>query len=210
MTAAMLSSSVSSVMRRLGERRYRTLQPSDWIQAGIEALAENGVESVRVETLAKRLGVSKGSFYWHFRDRAALLEAIVDDWERRTIRIIEHVETTVASGPQLLRQLFDTVTEVTIPAHRAIHALHAWAAKDQAVAARVQRVEQLRIDYMTRVFELCGLTRGEAAWRAELANLLYIGWVDQAGRSPELGPQPSPFTERLVALLLNTLPSPEA
>src|SRR4051812_49828529 len=57
----------------------------DWIAAGLKALARGGPEAVRVEPLARELGATKGSFYWHFQDRAALLQALLDDWERMVV-----------------------------------------------------------------------------------------------------------------------------
>lgn len=187
------------------------LQRSDWIQAGVEALAQGGVDAIRVEVLAKRLGVSKGSFYWHFRDRADLLEAVVDEWERVTTSIIQAVEVTGGSPVERLQELFHTVTESSLSFHRAVKALHAWAARDPVIAARVAKVEQLRIAYMTRLFERCGFGPAGAKWRAEVAYLIYLGWMDQAGRATEESMPPSPFDERLTTMLLRapSLPSQE-
>src|SRR4051794_6442265 len=64
-----------------------------WIDEGLRALAAGGPGAVRIEPLAKALGVTRGGFYWHFRDRGALLEALLDTWERRsTDEVLERVE----------------------------------------------------------------------------------------------------------------------
>src|SRR5579859_5070722 len=86
--------------------RART-PPGDWIEQGLRALATGGPDAVRIEPLAQALGVTKGSFYWHFADRRALLEAMLDTWERTSVEdVIARVERGGGDGRTRLRRLF--------------------------------------------------------------------------------------------------------
>ena len=79
----------------------------DWIAAGLKALARGGPEAVRVEPLARELGATKGSFYWHFNDRAMLLEALLDDWERTVVDdVVAQIEGGGGDARDRLRRLF--------------------------------------------------------------------------------------------------------
>ena len=75
------------------------LDRNNWVEAAIDVLAKEGVTGLRVEVLAKRCGVTKGSFYWHFKDRQDLLEAVLEDWKEGRIRDIEKT-TNVAPGQE--------------------------------------------------------------------------------------------------------------
>src|ERR671911_1826652 len=81
--------------RRRSYNRAGTLTAEDWIEAAYRAMAEGGVEAVAVEPLARKLGVTKGSLYWHFEDRKALLEALLERWER------ESTEARIAAARQV-------------------------------------------------------------------------------------------------------------
>src|SRR2546421_12769747 len=81
--------------------------PTSWIDEGLRALAGGGPDAVRIETLAQALGVTKGGFYWHFGDRRALLEEMLDTWERVvTDEVIERVEGKGGDARAKLRRLF--------------------------------------------------------------------------------------------------------
>lgn len=178
------------------------LQRDDWIRAAWAALVAGGVDGVRVEALARQLGVSKGSFYWHFKDRAELLEEVLRYWERSTPQIIAEADAG-ATAPERLARLVTTVTSVSDPlAHLA---LHAWASRDPAVAARVAVVERRRIAYITALLRAGGLPLAAARWRAELAYLSYLGWLDRASRDPALRNRPLPHADELVRLLLTPI-----
>src|SRR5215475_9389836 len=77
--------------------RLAPLQPTDWIRIGFSQLAREGIESVRIEVLARELGVSKGSFYWHFRDRDELLMQMLEQWERVEAEMLSTEESSDAS-----------------------------------------------------------------------------------------------------------------
>ncbi|HCF30711.1 MAG TPA: TetR/AcrR family transcriptional regulator, partial [Cyanobacteria bacterium UBA11049] len=109
------------------------LGKQDWIGLGLKVLAESGVEAVRVEPLAKLLNVTKGSFYWHFKNREELLDAMLQDWVRReTDSIITQVEAMGGDAATKLLNLFELAIQDNGQVENAIRA---WATKDFNVAA---------------------------------------------------------------------------
>jgi AcrR family transcriptional regulator len=156
-----------------------------WIEAALQALSAGGPEAVRVEALATSLGVSKGGFYWHFKDRQALLEEMLDSWERSVAEnVIAEVESTAAAPRAKLRQLFALAPSVDFAVELAIRE---WARRDGEVAARVRRIDNRRMDYLRSLFGQLGLDEEEAEVRALLAFSLFVGSyfiaASHAGRS---------------------------
>jgi len=147
---------------------------SKWIEEGLRALAAGGPDAVRVEVLAQALGVTKGGFYGHFADRNALLEAMLDSWERMTIdEVLERVERKggdVRAKVRLAGAL--TFSRELLPIDLAIRD---WARRDQAVAERLRRVDNRRMDYLRLLFgAICG-DQDEVEARSTLAFSLVIG-----------------------------------
>jgi AcrR family transcriptional regulator len=155
----------------------QSLTPLDWTIAGIEALAEGGVDAVRVERLAKRLGASKGSFYWHFADRPALLEAMLALWEREgTDDVIAQV-ADIADPADRLRQVTAAALEARTHGVDVAHAeaaLRGWAAQDPAVGVRFARVEKARTDYLTAELAALGYAPATAL---RLGKALYLALI---------------------------------
>ncbi len=156
-----------------------------WVDAGLKALGDGGPDTVRVEALAASLGVSKGGFYWHFKDRRALLEEMLDSWERAVAEdVIAQVESTPAPPRDKLRQLFALAPSVDFAVELAIRE---WARRDSDVAARVRRIDNRRMEYLRSLFAQLGLDEEEVEARSMLAFSLFIGSyfvaADHAGRS---------------------------
>jgi AcrR family transcriptional regulator len=150
--------------------------PDRWIEEGLRALAEGGPEAVRIEPLAQALGVSKGGFYWQFDDRPALLESMLDSWERANVDdVIERVEAGGGDAREKLRRLFAIAGHVPL---RTELAIRDWSRRDRTVAARLRRVDNRRMDYMRSLF---GAIEGgeedadEVETRCILAMSLWIG-----------------------------------
>src|ERR1700739_1893651 len=124
---------------------------SRWIEEGLRALAAGGPDAVRVEVLAQALGVTKGGFYGHFADRNALLDEMLDSWERMsTDEVLERVERhggDVRAKLRLAGAL--TFSSELLPVDLAIRD---WARRDQAVAERLRRVDNRRMDYLRQLF----------------------------------------------------------
>ena len=125
---------------------------ASWIDEGLRALAAGGPDAVRIEPLAQALGVTKGGFYWHFDDRRALLEEILDAWERASVdEVIERVESEGGDARAKLRRLFaiasssDDVLEIDL-------AVRDWSRREEAVAERLRRIDNRRMDYMRSLF----------------------------------------------------------
>ncbi|MEJ2857883.1 MULTISPECIES: TetR/AcrR family transcriptional regulator [unclassified Saccharothrix] len=145
----------------------------DWTAVALEALAEGGVAAVAVEPLAARIGATKGSAYWHFPNREALLKATLERWEREhTEAVIELVEAR-ATPMEKLRTLFAYVLED--PASSAIELAMLAAKDDPAVAPVLNRVTERRIAYLEDLFVGLGFAAGAAHHRAVLAYSVYLG-----------------------------------
>jgi AcrR family transcriptional regulator len=125
-----------------------------WIDEGLKALAAGGPDAVRIEPLARTLGVTKGGFYWHFDDRRALLEEMLDTWERVMIdEVIERVEGEGGDARAKLRRLFALASSSEVRGLlKTDLAIRDWARRDRKVAERLRRVDNRRMDYMRSLF----------------------------------------------------------
>jgi len=159
---------------------------TSWLEAGLHALAAGGPDAVRIEPLAEALGVTKGGFYGHFDDRRALLEEILDIWERVMIdEAIERVEGEGGDARAKLRRLFalrsaasfsSSETSVSVRELLKIDlAVRDWARRDKAVAKRLRRVDNRRMEYMRSLFGAFCADEDEVEVRCLLALSLFIG-----------------------------------
>jgi AcrR family transcriptional regulator len=153
---------------------------SAWVDAALQALAAGGPEAVRIEALAARLGVSKGGFYWHFEDRAALLEEMLDSWEQSVVGdVIARVESEPGEPRAKLRHLFELASSSAdlLPADLlAVElALRDWARRDDAVAARLRRIDNQRMEYLRALFGPICTDEDDVEARSILAFSLFIG-----------------------------------
>jgi AcrR family transcriptional regulator len=149
--------------------------PGRWVDQGLRALASGGPDAVRIEALAKTLRVTKGGFYWHFEDRQALLDEMLDTWERVSIDdVIEHVEADGGDAKTRLRRLF-AVASSSRRLGKADLAVRDWARRDRKVAARLRRVDNRRMEYMRSLFRGLSLDEDDVEARCVLAMALFIG-----------------------------------
>ncbi len=148
-----------------------------WVEEGLRVLAKGGPDAVRIEPLARSLGITKGSFYWSFQDRGALLEAILDRWERTGVdEVIERIEARGGEPAVKLRHLFAlALGQDGIDLGRADLAIRDWARRDAAVAARLRRVDDRRMDYMRSLFAATGAGVLETEARCLLVFSLFVG-----------------------------------
>jgi AcrR family transcriptional regulator len=160
---------------------------SAWVEAASKALATDGPEGIRIEALAARLGVSKGGFYWHFKDRAALLEEMLDSWEQRVVGdVIAEVESEPGESRAKLQHLFDLASSSAdlLPVELA---LRDWSRRDDGVAARLHRVDNQRMEYLRSLFGAICADEDDVEARSILAFSLFIGSnfivAEHAGRS---------------------------
>jgi AcrR family transcriptional regulator len=149
--------------------------PSKWIEEGLRALAVGGPDAIRVEALARALGVTKGGFYNHFDDRPALLDEMLDTWERVGVdEVIDRVESDGGDARAKLRRLFALVTS-SRDRVRIELAIRDWAQRDKAVAKRLKRVDNRRMDYMRSLFGDFCPDEDEAEVRCLIAFSLFTG-----------------------------------
>jgi AcrR family transcriptional regulator len=151
------------------------LSAEDWEFAALQLIAEQGVGALAVEALARRLGVTKGSFYWHFRTREALLQAALDRWEQYGEReIISEIEQ-IADPRERLPELFRRVAHELQP-HRVYAAL--LKALDHPLVVPVMaRVSSRRTEFLETAYRQAGLGPADALNRARLTYAAYVGFL---------------------------------
>ena len=139
----------------------------------LAVMAAEGVEAVRVEPLARALEVTKGSFYWHFVDRRALLDSVLVQWERlATEGVIERVEAAYDAPAERLREL---TRIVFLRGGRLDRAIRAWAAHDESAAKAIARVDAKRYEFVRGLLEEHGLSSRLAEVRARLLYTSLVG-----------------------------------
>src|SRR3954470_21274133 len=148
---------------------------SSWIDEGLRALAAGGPDAVRIEPLAQSLGVSKGGFYWHFGDRRALLEEMLDTWERVVSDdVIVIVESGGGDAREKLHRLFAVATSIEDMVLVEI-AIREWARRDKEVAKRLRRLDNRRMDYMRSLFGQLTADPDDIEARSLTAFAIFIG-----------------------------------
>ena len=190
---------LSSAKKREPNNR---LSAEDWAQGALDQIAESGVQGLAVEPLAKRLGVTKGSFYWHFPSRDALLKAALERWESNELEEVFARLEGIEDPLERLRALFLRV------AHEAkSHIIYSELLKalDHPVVHPVmERVSKRRMDYLQLAFRQVGMGRADAVHRARLTYAAYVGFLQLSLqlRQPRL---PSDEFETYVEHVIQTL-----
>ncbi|MFE7599035.1 TetR/AcrR family transcriptional regulator [Streptomyces sp. NPDC057494] len=159
-----------------------------WIEEGLTVLADGGPDAVRVEALAKRLGVTKGGFYGYFADRDALLAAMLDTWEREAAdQVVERVRQEPDGDPKALITLAGMLTFSGDRLRPIDLAVRDWARRDEAVAARLRRVDNRRMDLLREMIGTFCTDPDEVEARSLLAFCVAIGHhflaADHQGRT---------------------------
>jgi AcrR family transcriptional regulator len=177
------------------------LTPGDWARAALSAIARGGIAAVAVESIAADLGATKGSFYWHFKNRDALIQAALDVWEQsRTESVIEELEREPDPAERLRKLLMAAFGRA--PADRAEIALLANPGHPAATAA-VRRVAQRRTAYIAQQLEKLGWDRAGAQDRAVVLYYTYVGYLQMAHVAPDVADDEA--RSRHVHLILGTL-----
>ena len=167
--------------------RRRRLTRDDWTAAALEALGGGGITAVAVEPLAARLGTTKGSAYWHFRDREELLAATLERWEaQQTEAVIAAVEAEADTPERRLRVLFSSVLRHVRP--NAVEPALSAAVSEPLVAAALQRVAERRVGYLEQLFVDLGFDRRGARDRAVMAYAMYLGHLQLMRGTPTIAP----------------------
>ena len=164
-------------MKSVPTKPRAQLDRSGWIDGAIEALADVGLSGMRVEALAKRFGVTKGSFYWHFKDRQDLFDAMLQTWKEGRIRDIDK-QSAMPAGKEseLLQQIIDIYSANRIRKGISIElAVRDWARRDPQASAVVEEVDTYRLESARKLFVATGLTDSEAKSRSLLLYAYVFG-----------------------------------
>ncbi|GAB4540674.1 MAG: TetR/AcrR family transcriptional regulator [Parvularculaceae bacterium] len=148
------------------------LSRQDWLIAGLDALFAGGPEAVKVERIAAALGVTKGSFYWHFKNHRALCEAMVHHWRGVQFGYLSRFRDQAVRPADRLKQLFKHISSKDA---RHDIAMRAWARTDRAAAAAVAELDRARIEAVASLFEELGFAPDEARFRAHAVYYFQIG-----------------------------------
>jgi AcrR family transcriptional regulator len=183
------------------------LHRQTWVQTALDAIAEGGLAAVAVVPLAKQLGVTKGSFYWHFASREALVEAALTEWEQsHTAAVIAEIEATSDDPLQQLRLLFKRVTELA--ARDRIELALLANADHPTVQPVLDRVTRRRIEFAAGLFQRFGLSLAQAKRRALLAYSAYLGHAQLLHATPQLLPRAQTAKRAYLNDVLVALTSP--
>lgn len=150
------------------------LSARDWLDAGLKVLATNGVGALKAEPLAKAMGVSRGSFYWHFADIGAFRTAILAHWrEVSAERIIAGLEAAAATEDPLLLLL-----RWTFSSRLALEkAVRSWATFDAEAKRAVQAIDRRRMDYIEGRLRAAGCAAEIAQARAQILYWAFVGYA---------------------------------
>jgi AcrR family transcriptional regulator len=177
-----------------------TLTASDWAEAALQMIAEAGLRALTVSGLASRLGVTKGSFYWHFKGRDELLSAALARWEHRaTTENIKGLDA-IPDSRRRLELMLDAAAQP--PRARSLYAALAEAAEDPTVRQVLNRVASARIAYLEQCYRTLGLPATDAESHAVFAYAAYRGLLQLAHEAPAALPGDWPLYARLVKAAL--------
>jgi AcrR family transcriptional regulator len=154
-----------------------------WLGAAHDALLESGVEAVKILPLAKRLKLSRTSFYWFFKDREELLSALLAQWrEKNTGNIVRRSEAYAESLAEAMLNVFDCWLDRDVFDARFEFAVRSWALQSDDILAEVQAADRLRIEALTRMFVRFGHPEALADVRARTTYLVQIGYISMQTR----------------------------
>jgi AcrR family transcriptional regulator len=191
--------SIVSIFARVNTLRYGDgmedkLNRDHWLSAGLQALAVEGAEGLRIMPIAQQLGVTKGSFYWHFQNLDDYQSALLDEWEQRhTQQIIHFVEGKGGDALTKLRNLMS----VTVSADaRLAQGMRSWANTNPKVKKALVRVDQMRLGYLVGLLSALGWPSDKAETLARWSYCALIGHFSLQG---------PPIVAEQIELILATL-----
>ncbi|MEM7029591.1 MAG: TetR/AcrR family transcriptional regulator [Chloroflexota bacterium] len=151
------------------------LSKEQWLDHGLKSLARDGFTVLKADKLAKSLGVSRGSFYWHFKNLADFHQAVLARWRDLTVNaVIEGLEQQPLAAPQKIKQLViiagqgDSALE---------NALRAWGTNSSQVKKTIEAIDQQRLGYLQSLFETIGVDKATAFARARIIYYAYLGQI---------------------------------
>ncbi len=180
-----------------------TLSAADWEQAAVELIAEKGVQAVAIEPLARRMGITKGSFYWHFPNRESLLEQALQRWEEHDARNLSKSLGEIDQPRDRLISFFRRVGKEKLT-HEVYSALCAAAGHPQ-VEPVLERVANRRMAHLSAAFREMGMPEGQANNQARLTYSVYLGYLQlqRQHQTPNLSSEEfDAYIEHVIATLI--------
>lgn len=151
-----------------------TLHRDVWLKQALDVLFSHGIGSVKVEILARELGVTKGSFYWHFKNREELLHDVVDWWRDNQIAFLDSLDVShIEDAPNLIKSVIEFTDHTDDSRHDV--AMREFARFDGYAAAAVSEVDRRRLDYLSALFRAAGFEDAEAQLRAQALYFYQVG-----------------------------------
>lgn len=152
--------------------------PEGWLEAAYDALKESGVDAVRVMPLAKRLNLSRTSFYWFFQDREQLLAALLARWkDKNTGGLIKQCESYAESICEAILNVFECWVNPELFDSKFEHAVRSWALQSEEVTAQIAAADEARINALSAMFRRFGYDNEAADARARTIYLTQIGYI---------------------------------
>jgi AcrR family transcriptional regulator len=183
----------------MAKARSPRLSVDDWIQAGYAILAEEGIKALKIDTLCSRLGVTKGSFYWHFTDIAAYRSALVQAWGE--LRDEDRRDFGVVAGRSPRERLSQMMAALVSARHWTLErAMREWARTDDIVAASVRAADRRVLEAVRQAFMDYGFDADDAELRANATFAAGIGFLHLAGAKPS--PRAAAWRERFLDIML--------
>lgn len=177
------------------------LSAQDWARAALKAIADGGLAAVGIEPLARTLGVTKGSFYAHYRNRDELIAAALAEWERSHSDAGLAELAAIADPAQRLRVLLTTVVHAVQPLAPSVHLSLLGDRNDPRVGDVVRRVNRARLELLTRTYGELGLPPDRAAARARVAYAAILGLMHLAQTDPD-APRSAELADEATAVFL--------
>jgi len=157
--------------------------PEGWLQAAYDSLLESGVDSVKILPLAKRLNLSRTSFYWFFKDREELLAALIARWrDKNTGNIVRQSEAYAESISEAMLNVFDCWVNNDLFDAQFEFAVRSWALQSPEILVEVQSADQTRLEALGRMFVRFGYGESTADVRARTTYLVQIGYISMQSK----------------------------
>jgi len=192
-----------AVTKATPKNERATLSAADWEQAAVELIAEKGVQAVAIEPLARRMGITKGSFYWHFPNRESLLEQALQRWEEHDARNLSKSLGEIDQPRDRLISFFRRVGKEKLT-HEVYSALCAAAGHPQ-VEPVLERVANRRMAHLSAAFREMGMPEGKANNQARLTYSVYLGYLQLQSQhqTPNLSSEEfDAYIEHVIATLI--------
>lgn len=173
----METATAKAVRARTKRVKETPLTEADWVDAATGILVEENVRGIKVEKLCAKLGVTKGSFYWHFKKRSDVLIALLKAWRRRTtLNVIQNIAKSGAQGMGRLRSMIEMPRHAKAGEVAAIEmSIRDWARRVEMPKEAIVEVDTIRIEYFEQIFRDAGFDEAEVKRRSYLTYCVLMG-----------------------------------